>query len=54
MAFALLAEPLVSSIRGFPLAGGQNATARTRLNPLAPTPAQNGRAGPGLFGFWES
>lgn len=54
MAFALLAEPLVSSIRGFPLAGGQNATARTRLNPLAPAPAQNGRAGPGLFGFWES
>jgi hypothetical protein len=53
MAFALLAEPLVGSLRGLP----QNAAAtpgRARLNPLGLQPAQQGRAGPGLFGFWES
>lgn len=53
MAFALLAEPLVSSMRGFPI-GGANAGARARLNPLMLAPTQPGRAGPGLFGFWES
>ena len=36
------------------MAGGQNAGTRARLNPLAVTQATPGRAGPGLFGFWES
>ncbi|MFN8759205.1 MAG: transglycosylase SLT domain-containing protein [Tagaea sp.] len=57
MAFALLAEPLVSSIRGLPIggAGAGAQTARARLTPLALAPsATTTRTGPGLFGFWES